>query len=250
MGSSGVVVQELIRGGDGQYSYAALWKKGQPLATLFAKRTRQFPIEFGSTSTFVETVDDPGIQAHAECLLGAAGYDGLVEIEFKHDARAQQFKILDVNPRVWTWIALGSSASVDFPFLAWCSALGVPLTPCVAVSGKVWHHAWRDFIAAAHEILSGRLSGRDYVRILSTSCVGAAFARDDILPALIYLPVLIPRLIERYMPPSSPSVSGNYSVVHSFYNTGYSPERIEPWAGVAEAGGSSSVDPSLWTVPR
>lgn len=100
VGTEGVVVQELIPGGGTQqYSYAAVWNAGAPVASLLARRTRQFPVDFGFTSTFVETVDDPGIRLQAERLLASARYHGLVEIEFKHDLRDQSFKKFSISIR-------------------------------------------------------------------------------------------------------------------------------------------------------
>ncbi len=56
-----IVVQELIPGGgESQFSYAALCCDGEPIASLTARRTRQFPIDFGYSSSFVETLDLPG----------------------------------------------------------------------------------------------------------------------------------------------------------------------------------------------
>jgi len=47
-----VLVQELIPGGgQEQFSYAALCLEGRPLAALVARRTRQFPSDFGRSST-------------------------------------------------------------------------------------------------------------------------------------------------------------------------------------------------------
>ncbi len=47
-GQDGVVVQEYIPGGgEGQFSYAALWSNNFPVAELAARRTRQYPVEFG-----------------------------------------------------------------------------------------------------------------------------------------------------------------------------------------------------------
>src|SRR5689334_23448558 len=52
-------------------------------------------------------------------LLSAIGYTGLVEVEYKFDVRDRRYKLLDINPRLWTWSALGSRAGVDFPYLLW-----------------------------------------------------------------------------------------------------------------------------------
>src|SRR5207237_300428 len=76
-----VVVQELIPGGgESQFSYAAVWQKGRPLAALVARRTRQYPLEFGYTSTFVETVHNAQVKDAAERFLAALDFSGLVEI--------------------------------------------------------------------------------------------------------------------------------------------------------------------------
>jgi D-aspartate ligase len=198
-GPDGVVLQELIPGGgEQQYSYAAIWNNGAPIVSLTARRTRQFPVDFGFTSTFVETVEDPGIRADAERLLAAAAYHGLVEIEFKRDEREGRFKILDINTRIWTWIGLGERAGVDFPYLAWCVALGLPVEAGAARPGIAWTHLSRDLVAALQEVATGRLPLRNYLRSLAMPRISAAFAGDDWLPGLLDLPLLVPRLIRRW----------------------------------------------------
>src|SRR5438477_484431 len=81
-----ILVQELIPGGgQDQFSFAALASDGMVLASLVARRTRQYPMEFGRASTFVETVDAPEVAALGAKVIEAMGYTGLVEVEFKHD---------------------------------------------------------------------------------------------------------------------------------------------------------------------
>jgi D-aspartate ligase len=199
MGVDGVVVQELVPGGGAQqYSYAAIWNDGVPVASLIARRARQFPIDFGFTSTFVETVDDPGIREDAERLLAASRYHGLVEIEFKYDEHERCFKILDVNTRVWTWIGLGERVGVDFAYLAWCVAHRLPVETVTARPGVAWVHMSRDIVTAAQEMLDGRLSLPRYIRSLAMPRTSAAFALDDPLPGLLDLPLLVPRLVKRW----------------------------------------------------
>src|SRR2546425_864839 len=97
-----ILIQEFVPGwGETQFSYAALCLDGRPLAWLVARRARQFPMDFGRFSTYVETVDEPGIIEPSIRLLGSIRYTGLVEIEFKRDPRDGRYKVLDVNPRVW-----------------------------------------------------------------------------------------------------------------------------------------------------
>ena len=106
------MIQELIPGsgrdGDGeQLSYAALCRRGAPLAQVVAaRRTRQYPPDFGRASTFVETIEEPEVEEMSRRLLGHLGFDGLVEVEFKRDPRDGELKLLDINPRVWGWHTL------------------------------------------------------------------------------------------------------------------------------------------------
>src|SRR5206468_6932 len=70
-----LMIQELIPGGgESQFSYAALCKEGLSVASVVARRTRQFPMDFGRASTFVETIDDPGIAGPANRVLKEMGY--------------------------------------------------------------------------------------------------------------------------------------------------------------------------------
>src|SRR5207249_5434492 len=99
--------------------YAALCREGRPLASLVAQRTRQWPMDFGRASTYVETVEAADVEECARRVLAALRFDGIVEIEFKRDTRDGRLKLLDINPRVWGWHSLGRAAGVDFPYLLW-----------------------------------------------------------------------------------------------------------------------------------
>ena len=154
-----------------------------------ARRQRQYPIEFGYTSTLVETIDLPEVEAAASRFLGALDFNGLVEVEFKYDARDSTYKILDVNARAWTWIALGAAAGIDFAALQWRLAAGEQITPMAARCGVSWQYLTRDLAASVAEMLTHRLPPLAYLRSLRRSSAGAVFAWDDPWPAVIDLPL-------------------------------------------------------------
>src|SRR5262249_6354933 len=111
VGADAIVVQELIPGaGEAQYSYAVVCDRGKPVAELVARRRRQYPVEFGYTSTFVETVDCPEVEDAGRRLLASLDYTGIAEVEFKRDDRDGRCKLLDVNARIWTWGQIGAAA--------------------------------------------------------------------------------------------------------------------------------------------
>jgi D-aspartate ligase len=185
-----ILIQERIPGGgESQFSYAALCCDGQPIASLTARRTRQYPIDFGYSSSFVETLDVPEIVGPSQRLLAAIRYTGIVEVEYKLDARDGRYKLLDINPRLWTWSPLGSRAGVDFPYLLWQMMVGRAVPKQTGRTDVRWVRMSTDVPAAIHEILRGRLNVRAYLRSLRSPVEFALMAADDPLPGLLDLPL-------------------------------------------------------------
>jgi D-aspartate ligase len=181
-----VMVQELIPGdGGAQLSFAALCADGEILASLTARRVRQFPMDFGRASSLVETIADPGLERSVRTLLARLRFNGLVEAEFKRDERTGEDRLLDLNPRAWGWQSLCGRAGVDFPYLLWRLASGAEVPRARAVPGVRWVRMTTDVLAAAGELRAGRLSVRAYLRSLHRPLEFAVFARDDPLPSLV-----------------------------------------------------------------
>jgi predicted ATP-grasp superfamily ATP-dependent carboligase len=185
-----LMVQEIVPGnGESQFSYAALCKNGHPIASVVARRTRQYPRDFGQFSTYVETVEQPLILEPSKKLLAATGFTGLVEIEYKRDPRNGLFKVLDLNPRVWGWHTLAGRAGVDFPYLLWRLVRGEEIPVSRGRAGERWMHLSADLRVAIEEIWRGRLSLGAYLRSLVSPLESAIFAWDDPLPGLLDLPL-------------------------------------------------------------
>jgi D-aspartate ligase len=186
-----LMVQELVPGGgDAQFSFAALCRAGVPLASLTARRTRQYPADFGRASTFVETVTCPEIVEPSRTILSELGFTGLAELEFKRDPRDGAFKLLDIKPRVWGWQSLCGRAGVDFPLLQWRMLCGDRVPDVCARTGARWLRIATDTPTAIREVLAGRLPAGRYLRSLRPGREGAIFAWDDPLPGLAEMPVL------------------------------------------------------------
>jgi predicted ATP-grasp superfamily ATP-dependent carboligase len=201
VGEDAIVVQELIPGGgEAQYSYAAVLDRGVPVASLVARRRRQYPVEFGYTSTFVETADCPEVEDAGRRFLASLDYTGIAEVELKFDHRDGRYKILDVNARIWTWAALGAAAGVDFPHILWRVACRDSIAPVRQSCDAAWIHASRDLVAAAHEMLAGRLTPAAWLRSFGQPLVFAAFALDDPLPGLVELPLALWRAMTHRLP--------------------------------------------------
>jgi predicted ATP-grasp superfamily ATP-dependent carboligase len=145
-----ILVQERIPGGgENQFSFCGVFKDGHAYASLVAQRRRQYPVEFGNASTFVETTDQPIVQAAGRRFLESVGFEGMAEVEFKFDPRDGKYKILDVNPRTWGWHTLGKAAGMDFSHLLWRQAVGLPMASIETHHKAAWIREITDFVAIA-----------------------------------------------------------------------------------------------------
>lgn len=187
---STVLIQEMIPGGgDAQFSFAAMCHQGNVLASVSARRKRLLPADFG-TGAYVETIDKPEIEVPATKWLAKANFSGLVEMDFKFDARDGLYKLLDVNARAWGWHALGPRAGVDFAFLMWQLAQGNPVTPVRGRAGVRWVRTAYDLMAALQAMRHGTLTLRDYIRSLR-GAQHEMYALDDFVPAVVEVPLLL-----------------------------------------------------------
>jgi predicted ATP-grasp superfamily ATP-dependent carboligase len=192
-----ILVQEIIPGdGDTQLSFAALADDGRTIASITARRTRQYPMDFGRASTFVETIEDAEVADEGRRLIEATHLTGLVEVEFKRDPRNHRLQLLDINPRIWGWHTLGERAGVDFSYLMWRLAFRLPVAEAHARPGVRWVRGMTDFPTIAKEMLGGRLSPGAYLRSIRPGVERAVLALDDPMPAALEVPLTL-RLIAR-----------------------------------------------------
>ena len=187
-----IMIQEIIPGaGESQLSFAALCDRGQVLASLTARRSRQFPMDYGRQSTFVETIEAPEIVELSCRLLAALKFTGIVEVEYKQDQRDGQCKLLEMNPRVWGWQTLCGRAGVDFPYLLWLLIQGRLVPPLRGRPGVRWTRMITDVPISLREIAGGRMSPASYFRSLRGPREPAISSIDDPLPGLMEIPLMI-----------------------------------------------------------
>ena len=145
-----ILIQERIPGaGESQFSYCAACKDGRVYASLVAQRRRQYPVEFGNASSFVETTSQPDVEASGKQFLESIGFDGIGEVEFKFDSRDGKYKVLDFNARTWGWHTLGKAAGIEFVYLLWAQTVGLDRPAIVAPRQAAWLREITDIIAMA-----------------------------------------------------------------------------------------------------
>ena len=81
--------------------------EGKVLASYQHQRLRTFPPE-GGVSVYSKIVESEEISAIGQELLKRMNWTGLAMIEFMFDEPSQQWKIIELNPRIWGSILLSA----------------------------------------------------------------------------------------------------------------------------------------------
>ena len=53
------------------------------------------------------------------------GYSGIAEIEFKKNDQSGEYKLIEVNPRSWSWVGITPYCGVSLPWMAYIDMLGL-----------------------------------------------------------------------------------------------------------------------------
>jgi len=192
IGDSEIMIQEFIPGGgENLYSVGSLFKNGELLAKIVARRLRQHPMDFGHATTYAETVDIPEMEELATRILRAMGYYGLSEVEFMWDPRDKQYKLIEINPRPWGWHTLAIGAGVDLPYLLYRDMLGEEVGQNeIAPRPAKWIRLVTDTPTVMSALLKGRLRFGDYINSLKGKKQFAVFSFKDPLPFIVELLML------------------------------------------------------------
>ena len=191
---SEVLVQEFIPGGpDHLYSFCPFFKNGQVLTRIMARRSRQHPMDFGHASTFAELVDIPELHRIAEKFLGMIQYYGIAEVEFMQDPRDGNYKLIEVNPRIWGWHSIAIASGVDLPYLLYQDMIGEEMEIRMPLNYMKWIRLITDVPTVLSEIIKGRLKIGDYLKSIKGKKEFAVFSLIDPLPFLAEV-VLLPYL--------------------------------------------------------
>lgn len=189
--SDEILVQDFIPGGPKNlYSFCPFFKNGKAIIGVAGKRTRQHPMEFGHASTYVELVDIPELRSIAEKFLSLIDYYGIAEVEFMRDPRDNQYKLLEVNPRVWGWHTLAIAAGVDLPYFLYQDLLGERIKVTFSNYHTKWVRLITDIPTAFLEIMKGNVSMGEYIASMKGKKTDAVLSIKDPLPFLAELALL------------------------------------------------------------
>jgi len=124
LGDIPCLVQRFVRGhGAGIF---ALWGPSGPVAWFAHRRIREKP-PTGGVSVLSESVPiDPVMQSAAAKLLSASAWTGVAMVEFRVAEDGTPY-LMEVNGRFWGSLQLAIDCGIDFPWLLYQLAQGLPV---------------------------------------------------------------------------------------------------------------------------
>lgn len=187
-----LVVQEFLDGGaKNLYSCGVMAAGGEIVVSMQANRIRQNPMDFGNSTTYAISCFVPQIQEQTEALLRMTNYSGIGEVEWMWDAKAQQYKFLEINTRAWKWHTISNQlgfsfigALIDwfdkgkFEILNHKSEIDTPVA---------WVERLTDWTVIAKEILHGRMTLKEVCASYKIKHESAVWSWRDPLPAIMYI---------------------------------------------------------------
>jgi predicted ATP-grasp superfamily ATP-dependent carboligase len=194
---SQVLIQEAVPGDDDCLVVAACYvdQHGRFRGGFNAQKLVQTPPGYG-TGCIVQSIERPELFERTRRLLAALNFTGIAEVEYKWDARARDYKLIEVNPRPWDQHCLGAASAVDLMHLAYCDHAGLPMPEVRAQFHPRKWVAEDAFVMTALRMLWRRERGfADLLRHARGHRQYAIWSARDPLPFAAYVARLLPELV-------------------------------------------------------
>jgi predicted ATP-grasp superfamily ATP-dependent carboligase len=181
---TGLMLQEFIPGGSGHdwffHGYCDARSACRPAFTGIKERS--YPAHAGLTSLGHSEPNQP-LREQITGLLARVGYQGLLDLDIRLDARDGQYKLLDFNPRLGAqFMVFRDTAGIDLALAAYLDLTGQRMPASEQVNGRTFLVENYDPLGAFGYWRRGELRLRPWLASLRAVDEAAWFATDDLRP--------------------------------------------------------------------
>jgi len=178
-----LMLQEYIPGGDD-----AVWMfngyfnhESDCLVGFTGRKLRQTPVHTGATSLGI-CLKNGIVEETTRRWMKELGYRGVVDMDYRYDARDGQYKVLDVNPRIGgTFRLFVAQNGMDVARALYLDITGQPVPVTALIEGRKWMDE-RDVISCLQYRRDHQLTLRKWVSSLKGVRETVHFAHDDLEP--------------------------------------------------------------------
>lgn len=151
------VVQRFEREAE-RLSCAGVRVAGELRGVAVARYLRMWPPRAGAASSAETIVPPTELVTRTERLLEAVGWEGIFELEVLA-LPGGRLAVMDLNPRVFGWMALASRAGANLAAI-WCDALrGIGHPRIVARAGVTYRWEDAELLHVLRHLRAGRIRG-------------------------------------------------------------------------------------------
>ncbi|MCU1338088.1 MAG: hypothetical protein JWO19_3669 [Bryobacterales bacterium] len=181
-----LLLQEFIPGGeDASWMFNGYFdQNSECLFGATGRKLRQFPPYAGVTSLGV-CLPNATLEQSARQFMKTIGYQGILDIGYRYDARDGQYRVFDVNPRIGcTFRLFVSTGGMDVARALYLNLTGQAIDAGCALHGRKWMVEDLDLVSAFRYWRGGNLKAGEWVRSFRGLQESAFFALDDPIPSI------------------------------------------------------------------
>jgi D-aspartate ligase len=181
-----LMLQEYIPGGDDTvWMFNGYFNEHSDCLVGFTgKKLRQCPVHTGSTSLGI-CVRNETVEKLTKQFMKGVGYRGILDIGYRYDARDEQYKVLDVNPRIGaTFRLFVDENGTDVARALYLDLTGQQVVSSPAKEGRKWIVEDLDLVSCYRYYQEEVLTFADWIVSFRGIDEAAFLSSDDPLPVV------------------------------------------------------------------
>ena len=205
-GTSGLIIQRILRGGDGRIydCYGITDKSGKVRTMASHRRIVQVPPDFGVTC-FGEIPAEPpvigekGLFDLTQKLLNSINYHGIFGIEWLYEKDSDNLFLLDFNARPFLTIGHLGDCGLNLPYWAYLDLCGNALEDLQLVpkpQKKYWLAFW-SYLSAIQKKQKSNKKWKEFFSAIFRSRSFAIWSINDPMPACWKFINIIPIILRK-----------------------------------------------------
>lgn len=145
------IIQEYIKGNSGDmFTIGIFADSNSEVKALFTgRKVRGYPADIGDNILGESYVLPDHIIKNTKRIVKEMGYFGIAEFEYKKDKLTDEYFLIEINPRAWSWIGITPYCGVNIPYMAYLSLNGekIEYTESNVKNGEIKYvKLFQDFI--------------------------------------------------------------------------------------------------------
>lgn len=125
-----MLLQEYVRGfSDSMFTIGVYADQHYRVREVFTgRKVRGMPPEYGNCMVGQQESVPEEIISMVKEICANIEYSGIAEFEFKQDSVSGKFKLIEINPRSWSWVGITPFTPHNLIWVAFCDLAGIEVS--------------------------------------------------------------------------------------------------------------------------